>query len=232
MKFNTVTKRIFLAFGLTLLIASSLFAAEPLTLDVCINTALENHPDLQAAEGKIDSKKAVILQKKASGIPQLSGNVGYSRAGSSTSIGDTGSYGTSALLEQSIYDWGRRSLTVKNAELETEATRDDYLTARNKVISNVRTAYYSLNSAIRRNKVAQSRYNNYQKRLQWAESYYKIGTKAKIEVTKAQTDLANSKLALVRTESAIAQNRVQLASDIGEASLKIQEVKDVLDFTD
>ncbi|MBR1896276.1 MAG: TolC family protein, partial [Pyramidobacter sp.] len=42
---------------------------------------------------------------------------------------------------------------------------------------------------------------NYQKRLEWAQSYYSVGTKAKIDVTKAETDLANARLSLIRAES-------------------------------
>ncbi len=225
-----ITKRVLLGFVFSLIMSSCLFASGPLTLEECIDIALKNHPDLEAAKGKIASKKAVILQKKSGGLPQLSGSVGYTRTGNSTTIGDSGNYGTSAMLEQSIYDWGKRRLSVKNAKLETEATTDDYLTTRDKVIANVRIAYYSLNSATRRNKVAQTRYDNYQMRLKWAKSYYEIGTKPKIEVTKAETDLANSKLALVRTESAMEQSRVQLASDMGDASLKLKEVDDVLGF--
>lgn len=232
MKAYSFIKRIFVASVFLFVSASCLFASEVLTLEECVNIALKNHPDLEVASRKIESKEAAIIQKKSTGVPQLSGSVGYTRKGSSTTVGDTGSYGTSVTLDQSIYDWDRRKLNVENAILETEATKYDYLAAKNKVISNVRAAYYSLNSAIRRNKVAEIRYENYRKRLNWAKSFHEAGKKPKIEVTKAETDLANSKLALVRTESAIEQSRVQLATEMGDAKLKIQNVKDVLDISD
>ena len=49
-------------------------------------------------------------------------------------------------------------------------------------------------------------------------------------MTKAQSDLAGSKLALVRTESAAAQYRAQLASAMGDPLLKIEKVADAIDY--
>ena len=64
----------------------------------------------------------------------------------------------------------------------------------------------------------------------WAKSYYEVGTKAKIEVTKATSDLASSKLALVKAESSAARYKAQLASAMGDPLLKIDKVSDVLDY--
>ncbi|MDO5562340.1 MAG: TolC family protein [Synergistaceae bacterium] len=208
-----------------------LYAAEPLTLDECISAALAKHPDLAQAAAKYDSQKASISQKAASGRLQGSVGASYTRANGSFS-NDNGDYGSNATLSQSIYDGGKRRLDVAGAKLNTAAASEDYSEAVNTVVADVSTAYYGLNRSIREHEVAQRRYDNYQKRLNWAKSYYEVGTKAKIEVTKAESDLANSKLTLVKADTSAAQMKAQLAAAMGEPLRKVDSIKDMLDYTE
>jgi len=207
------------------------FAAGTLTLDECIKTALDKHPDLIAAKSKIDSEKAAVSEAAADGNLQAGITSYYIRSGGSSDE-NAGDYSTSVTLEQSVYDWGKRDLSVTAAKINTDAVKADYLEARDQVIADVRSAYYGLNRSLRQQKVARTRYENYRKRLSWAKSYYDAGTKAKIEVTKAESDLASSKLALVSTQSSAEQMRAQLASAMGEPLLKIGDIEDVLGFKD
>ena len=45
--------------------------AETLTLEVCIDTALEKHPDMVAAAAEVASKKAAVGQSAADSRPQV-----------------------------------------------------------------------------------------------------------------------------------------------------------------
>lgn len=204
--------------------------AQDLTLDECIKTALEKHPDLVGAEAKYESTRATISQNAADGRLQASAGANYTR-GDGSFISEYGEYGTNVTLQQSVYDWGKRGLKVKGARINTTAASLDYQEQRDSVIADVSTAYYGLNSAVRQLDVAKQRYENYEKRLNWAKSYYEVGTKAKIEVTKAESDLASSKLTLVRAESAIAQRKAELASAMGEPLLVIGGAQDALGYT-
>jgi outer membrane protein TolC len=214
-----------------ILFAAASFAAEPLTLTECIKTALDKHPDLIAAKSKIESEKAAVGEAAADGNLQAGVSAYYVRSGGS-SAENAGNYNTAVTLEQSVYDWGKRGLSITAAKINTDAAKADYLQARDQVIADVRSAYYGLNRSLRQQKVAQTRYENYRKRLSWAKSYYEAGTKAKIEVTKAESDYASSKLALVTTQSSAEQMRAQLASAMGEPLLKVDNVEDALDFKD
>lgn len=200
-----------------------------LSIQECIDTALKHHPDLKAAESTIASKQAAIKQANSDTKPQINIGSAYARAGGS-GVSDNGTYNTSVQAEQLVYDFGRTRLKVKSARASKAAAQADYLTAREKIISNIRSAYYSLNHYIRQNSVAKTRHDNYAKRLDWAMSYYEAGAKAKIEVTQAKADLANSKLKLVKTESAIAQYKAELASAMGQPLLNIDAVDDMLAY--
>ena len=204
--------------------------AETITLENCIKTAIEKHPDIIAAASRVDSQKAVIGESAAGSRPQLKAGTSYTRNDSTSVVDGSGSHNTSISLEQSVYDWGKRDLKIAAARINTDAATSDYLYTKDNIIAGVRSAYYSLNKSVRQVSVAQTRYENYGKRLSWAKSYYEVGTKPKIEVTKAETDLANSKLALVKAKSEAEQNRAQLASAIGLPMMEINDITDVLSY--
>lgn len=226
-------RKILLAFAAAFIVAQAapLYAAEQLTLEECIKTALVQHPDLAQAEASYNSQKATISQKAASGRLQGSLGASYTR-GNGSFMDDNGDYGSSVALTQSVYDGGKRRLDVAGARLNTSAASSDYFEARNTVIANVSMAYYGLNRSMREHDVAKLRYDNYQKRLNWARSYYEVGTKPKIEVTKAESDLANSKLTLVKAETSAAQMRAELAATMGEPLRQVDSIKDMLGFTE
>ena len=211
-----------------LLLACSAQAAE-LTLEECVAAALAKHPDLAGSAAQAESAQAAISQNAADGRLQASAGASYTRSDGSF-IDDNGDYGTNVTLNQSVWDGGKRDLKVKGARISAAAASSDYMEQRDTVIANVKTAYYGLNSAQRQRDVAKLRYGNYEKRLNWAKSYYEVGTKPKIEVTKAESDLASSKLTLVKAESAIAQRKAELASAMGEPLLKIGAVRDALGY--
>lgn len=204
---------------------------EPLTLEKCLSAAMKNNPDLTAAQENVNAERATIGQAAAPGRPQLTAGGSYSRSGSGLS-GDNnyGSYNSSIGVEQSISDWGRRETNIKRARLATEAASADYNTAEDTILQDVYNAYYGLNRATRENAVALTRYENFEKRLKWAKAYYEVGTKPKIEVTKAEADLAASKLAVVKSQSSMAQYKAQLANAMGMPRLEIDEVVDALDY--
>lgn len=205
-------------------------AAETLTIESCVRTALEKHPDMVAAESKVASKKAAVGQSAADSRPHIKGGASYTRSDSTDSANDSGRYNASISLEQSVYDWGKRGLRIEGARINMSAAEAEYFDTRDKIIAGVRSAYYNLNRAIRQHEVAKARFENYRKRLSWANSYYEVGTKPKIEVTKAESDLANSKLALVKAESAAEQYRAQLASSMGIPMMEIKNISDVLSY--
>lgn len=203
----------------------------PLTIEECLASAMKNNPDLLAAEEKITAQRATIGQAASAGRPQLSAGSSYSRGGDGLS-GDnnSGSYSGNVRVEQSISDWGRREAKVEGAQLSTEAAAADYRSTRESVIQDVYNAYYGLNRAMRENIVAKTRYDNFEKRLKWAQSYYEVGTKPKIEVTKAEADLAASKLAVVKSQASMEQFKAELANAIGQPMLEISEVEDILGY--
>lgn len=224
--------RLLAALALVLLIQGSACAA-PLTLEECLAAAISNNPSLVAALESYNAERTTPAQAAASGRPQLSADGSYTRSGSGLSnANNSGSYSTTVGVTQNISDWGRREAQIRNAIYNTQAVSEDFRTAIQTVISDVRSSYYGLNKSTRDIEIAQNRYANFEKRLKWAKSYYEVGTKPKIEVTKAESDLAASKLSIVKAQAEAQQYKAALANAMGEPMKAIPEAVDEIGFQD
>lgn len=212
-----------IAFG-----AAAALGAEKLSLTQCVAAALQNHPSLTAAEGTVESKKAMVTQAAVSSRMKASATGAYARTGSGSN--NSGDWNSGLSLSQNLYDWGKSGSAIESASLTKQAAEATLLNTRNTVIADVKDAYYGLNKATREIAVLKEQVKNYQQRLDWAKAYYAAGTKAKIEVTKAEADLANAQLALIQSESSQEQYKAQLASAMGSPSLDIETVSDELDY--
>ncbi len=216
-----------------LLFAAAVRAGETLTLEQCVAIALKGHPSLTAAEGALESSRARTSQAAVGARTMVNGTAGYARDGAVKGPGSGGSDGdwsSGVSLSQTVYDWGKTHTAIKSARLNEQASAETLKRVRETVIADVRDAYYGLNRSVREVAVQNEQVRNYEKRLEWAQSYYSVGTKAKIEVTKAETDLANARLSQIRAESAAEQYKAQLASAMGTPALDIDSVADELDF--
>ena len=219
--------------GCLLLLGAPAMAGEKLTLAQCVEKALASHPSLTAAAGTVESRHAAASLSATGGRLKANATGSYARSGATKGVnsgGSDGDWNTGVSLSQTVYDWGKTNASVKSAALNEKAAQETLKRTRESVVADVRDAYYSLNKAVRDTAVQNEQVKNYQQRLDWAKSYYSAGTKAKIEVTKAETDLANARLSLIKAESAAEQYKAQLASAMGTPELEIDGVADELDY--
>ena len=225
-------KVVFFLVVITLLAFSGSARCENLTLPAAISRAIASHPDLASALADIASDQAKVSQEASSARTQFGVSGNYRRSGSSTSGYDssTGSWETGLNVSQLLYDFGKVRTAIKAARLTHDATEATAERTLETIVSDVRSAYYSLNKAERDVTVQKEQYDNYSKRLEWARSFYSVGTKAKIEVTKAESDLANAKLSLIKAQSSASLARAQLASAMGTPADEDITVVDILDY--
>jgi outer membrane protein TolC len=201
----------------------------PLSIERCIQIALERHPSLKEAASNSDAQSARLGQSAAAARPRVSASSSYGRSYSGTG-GERGSVNTEISLQQTIFDWDRTNLAIEEARRQLEALRLDESGVRDDVTRSVMDAYFSLNRAARSVAIASERLENYTKRLKWAEDFYQLGAKARIEVTRAQTDLATAKLDLVSSQGARQKALSNLAYAMGVSAENPEIGADELDF--
>ena len=211
---------------------------EMLDLQRCLAIALERHPSILAAAGTIRAGDSRVGQARSGYYPQISGSAGYNRADPISPSGPNGtvggsvydSYSSTLSLSQNLYDFGRTSTQVKVQELNRDSFRSDLENVRTLVIFGVKQAYYGLLQAKRNRDVSQEVVGQFQHHLEQARAFFEIGTKPKFDVTKAEVDLSNARLNLLRAENALRLAQVALNNAIGLPEARDYEVAEQLSF--
>ncbi|HME43117.1 MAG TPA: TolC family protein [Syntrophorhabdales bacterium] len=239
---------------LTLLLWSSvssgqtIAAGETLTLSQAIELALKNQPTILAGIGAVRANEARIGEAKSNYYPQLTAAGVYSkiaRPSSGAAVTSVGTGGTSVVsstssvfdqytssvgLNQLVYDFGKTASTVKVQDLTTQSSRFDLRNTQDQVVFTVKQAYYNFLLAIRTRDVALETVANFQKHLNQARGFFEVGKSPKFDVTKAEVDLSNAQLALIKAENQVRLARVNLNIAIGIPEAPEYTLQDVLAF--
>ena len=210
-------------------------SGEALGLTEAVELGLKNHPSIKAGESTVRVNEARVGEARANYYPQVSLTETYLRSSPATSrnssvtsapglpVGTTYSstggtfdqYTSSANLAQMLYDFGKTSSQVKIQTLNADSTRSDLENLRNQVIFNVKQAYFNLLQAQRNRAVVGETVGQFQDHLRQAQGFYKAGTQPRFAVTKAEVDLSNAKVNLIKAENLVRIGRVILNNAMG-----------------
>ena len=135
-----------------------------------------------------------------------------------------------ARFSQNVFDSFRREWSVQAARDDQNAAKFDLSTTRQDVILNVQTAYYNYLLARRLVEVNQEAVRRNIQVLERARGFFEVGTRPKIDVTRAQVDLANAELALVRARNGVAVSFTTLNNAIGVPEHPLYRVPEELEI--
>jgi len=200
---------------------------ESLTLERCIEMSLKKHPSVVAAKHSIDVNQNKIGEAKSNYYPQLSSISGYNRYWDGLSDQN---YSTALSLNQNIYDFGKTTSQVNIQKFNLNAAQADLENTSDLVIFNVSQGYYTVLKNKRNRDVAQETVAQFDHHLKQAKGFYQAGTRAKFDVTRAEVDLSNSKLNLIKAENALRLAKVSLNNAIGLPYAPEYRIEDNLDF--
>ncbi len=212
---------------------------ELLTLQRAVAIAAMRQPNIIAAQSTIAVNESRVGQAKSNYYPQISASSGYSRikpvapatTRSTTVVGSAvDSFTGSVALTQNIYDFGRTSALVDIQKLNTNASRSDLENTAEQIVLNVKQAYYSVLQASRNRAVAEESVKQFQQHLEQARGFYEVGTKSRFDVTKAEVDLSNAQLNLIRADNTLKTTRVNLNNAMGVPDAPEYTLEDTLAF--
>lgn len=132
---------------------------------------------------------------------------------------DTGSSSRTSLsvtlsARQTLFDLSRRP-SLRRAELNEVSELAALEGVRQDVLLLVREAWFTAYIDSQLLEIGQQTLENKRKRLKQAEGLYLGGTKARIDVATAQTDLANAQVAVIKLETQLMQDWVNLNVAMG-----------------
>ncbi len=215
---------------------------ELITMERCIDIALRKHPDIIATMNIVSVNQSKVGQAEANYYPRVDWASGYKSSSSASGIttadtsaprtptGSFDQYLSSVMLSQNIYDFGKTPTQVKIQDLNLDSSLSNLEDMSNQVIFNVRQAYYRVLQAKRNRDIAAETVQQFQKHLEQAKGFYAVGTKPKFDVTKAEVDLSNAKLSLIRSENAMKIAIVNLNNAMGVSDAPEYTIEDNLSF--
>jgi len=210
---------------------------QSLNLEQSIRLALKNHPSIKAASSQYDINQSRVGQAKAAYYPDVNFASSYNRLSTATQSGGQligqgpyDSYRSTFTLTQNIYDFGKTASQVRIQRLNTDSARSDLEDISDQVVLNVQQAYYTALQAERNRVVAQDTVKQFEEHLAQAKGFYEVGTRAFFDVTKAEVDLSNARLNLIRAENSVRLARVTLNNAMGTPNAQNYTLEDNLSY--
>ncbi|MDI6853339.1 MAG: TolC family protein [Deltaproteobacteria bacterium] len=227
-------------------------AKNQLTLEEAVQAALKQNPAVTQSKERMQAAKEQIGVSRAGYFPQVrfTGDYFYGNAFSRGRAGEVsitapGTVSIPTSLErkatdffiyrfsanQLLYDFGRTSGQVAQSRAGYKQAGEDYANTRQQVVLDTRSRYFEYLASQRAIKVAEENVRQNQELLKQAKGFYKVGLRAKIDVTKAEANLANAEAELIRAKNLADVSRVALMTVLGLKTWPYKDVQDILEVT-
>jgi outer membrane protein len=182
------------------------------SIDVAIDRAFEQRPDLKAQLAQLRAANAAIKQAKSRYYPTLSisGNGGLTRVYGQQGQLPPGYVGSEIWdvnlgLTWTLFDGGRREHEVAQAKAEKAATLAEINSLRDQISDEVWTAYSNVRTAQRQQQAAAALLTSADQSYAAARESYGYGVRNLLDVVSAQKTLAQA-----RTEDVTARTQLLL----------------------
>lgn len=232
-------KRIIL---MILLVCSVGFAQETLDLEDCIQIALENNSQLRLAQTQVDISETRVVSARSSWLPSVdmsssagktiqgprslkenvpvsidpeTGQVIYEQRQINQSKTEWNQYSLGLSLDQTLYDFGRTTNSIRSAKAIKKADQHRLVSQRNQVIANVKKAYFDLLKAFKIRDVYEEAVKAAQENLEYHESMMDLGLMSKAEIYQAKVNMSNHRANLINSKNDIQFARAALNNSMG-----------------
>jgi outer membrane protein len=221
-----MTSRFLYAFFFLLVLCSiPCFAQTPmnLTLADAEKIAIQNHPQIQAAQYLANAAKAQVTQARSSYYPQAFGSLTgvKSETDSRVAAGFLSNsiiydrYSNGVTVNQLVTDFGRTHEFVKSASQHAQAQEENVVTSRADVLLAVDQAYYAVLKAQAVLKVAQETVKDRQLVSDQITELEKNKLKSGLDVSFANVDLAQAQLLLIQAQNNLEASYADLSVALG-----------------
>jgi len=209
--------------------------AKVLTLDEAVQIALENHPNIKGARERIGQQQAVLGQQMAAYYPTITLNSNYQTSTRSGSTGTAESgvdtYTSQASFALTLYNFGKREGAVQAARETLDATGHNYKAAVDIVILGVKQAYFAYLGARALVRVREETVKSRELLVRQARGFYDVGTRPRIDVVRAESNLYNAQADLITTQNAVQVAWVTLKNAMGLRELAERPLAEAVTIT-
>lgn len=215
---------------------------QTLTLDECIAIALENNPSIVSSAYTVLESEARANEVRSGYFPTINLNSGASRTDPAGGI-IRESYSAGVSTRYNIFQGGRTTAAYNAARSNYEATSYQHETNMHDLIFRVKQNYYKVLQAERVIAISETSLERSKLYLEYAEARYDAGLAPKSDVTKAEVEVSNAELSLIRAKNrkntAIgslnatlgqsAHTDILIVDDLGEIDvLEMNDIEDLI----
>ena len=202
-----------------------------LTIEDAVRIGLENHPRIKSASERISSQEAVVGQQMAAYYPTVTFTSLYRAAfnGVAVSSSTNSAFDTVSSLgnfNMTLYNFGRREANVQASRDTLGAVQQDFKTTSQDLVLAIKQAYYVYLGAQALVKVRQETVRSRELLVRQAKGFFEVGTRAKIDVARAEANLYTAQADLIATENAVKVAWVTLRNAMGAPRLPEQPVSE------
>jgi len=207
-----------------------------LSLADCLELAIVNNPKIASAKAMSQAYNTKKMQAASNYTPSVNFTAGVSRirpdSGTSRAGADAftqylvGQIGVSQL----IYDFGQTQNLYKLQKWMHFDTLGNIADVVNTLIYNVKDAYFYLLYITETVKVMEESVEYFQQTYNQANAFWQVGTKAKIDVTIAEVNLANARADLIQAKGEVEVALARLNNAMGLPFAPRYEVNEKLPF--
>jgi outer membrane protein TolC len=173
-------------------------------------------------------------------LPQLAASASGGRTdsavrvfqdGGSSFTGTRSSAGAGRLsASQLLWDFGKTWAATDAAKASAEFIREAVELQKDLIVLAVKESYFNLLFAARLVVVNAQALDRAELNLRSAKGFFDVGTRPKSDVTRAEVDVANARVDLIRAQNAVSLSRIGLNTAMGISINAPTRVKDTLTY--
>lgn len=195
----------------------------PLSLQDAEQTALKNHPEIQAAQFGLRAAREAVRETRSAYFPTAFGSITGADAENGSRIAAGGlnnpiiydRFATGISVGQLVTDFGRTRALVQSSSLNAQARDAGVLTERASVLFDVDRAYFGVLRSQAVQRVAQETVNARQVVVDQVTALAASGLKSGLDLSFARVNLSTAQLLLVQARNETDRAFAALAETIG-----------------
>ena len=183
--------------------------------------ALGRRPEMAAARLVVETNDVAAAQAVRNGAPQLSLNASYNRLDNGTNVGNGGIANPNYQLGLSLalpagFNGASQWLNVSSARSQTEAAKQNLAAVTRQVISDVHSAYITLEVAFTSYRIAALTEDIARRNLDLVNEQYRQGSADVIRLAQAQLDYLTARTRRAQALFSALASRYQYRLALGE----------------
>ena len=197
--------------------------SQALTLKQAEQTALQNHPQLQAAINVATAAQEQVKQTRSAYYPTATGsatgveaeNNSRITAGALNSPMVFGKYANGVAASQLVTDFGRTHELVKSSNLHAQAQQERVVTSREDVLLGVDRAYFAVLKSQTLLRVADETVKERQLVVDQVNAEFQSKLKSGLDLSFAQVDLSQARLLQIQAQNSLQAAFADLSAALG-----------------